>query len=376
MASDNKQPTNGNGSHATPKPTPTPATTHNAIFLETLRHGSPTSSTTTTATKLPLLLDGSKLNLGHLIAIARHHAHFDLDEATRRPLVEASNKALLALVQTKERTVYGVTTNFGGNAGASLPAEEVDTIAQALEGLLAGIGPNVDSSLHNNNNGGIPPTLPTAWVRGAMLLRINNLLRAHSCVRWPLITSLRDFLLQDATPVVPTQGSISASGDLMPLAYIAYALSGHPGVMIDVKGERVPASEALKKLSMPTFTYQPKEVLAITNGTAVAASVAAQALYDAHGLLALTQVITAMACEAGLGFRGPFEAFLHDEARPHPGQVQVASNLRKWLGSSGMLQDGGTQKASSPVELLLRAGTSPEAKARINVEGSFLKQDR
>lgn len=336
--------------------------THNAIFLETLAHGTGTDET--------LKLTGSFLTIGYLNAIARHKSSFQLDADARQCAVEAGNQALATLVSSRDRTVYGVTTSFGGNAASSLPSSQVDSIANALEGLLAGIDPTTPSM------SGPSHTLPPAWVRGAMLLRINNLLRAHSCVRWELIAALRHLLVLNVTPVVPTQGSISASGDLMPLAYIAYALCGHAGIQVDIKGERMPAREALQQLSVPTFVYQPKEVLAIINGTAVAASVASQALYDAHGLLALTQVVTAMACEASLGFKEPFSAFLHDTARPHPGQVQVARNLRRWLASSGMLQDAAKEKTSSPVELLWRAGTKSTAEAGAQVDGLFLKQDR
>ncbi|PWN21738.1 Phenylalanine/histidine ammonia-lyase, partial [Microstroma glucosiphilum] len=186
--------------------------------------------------------------------------------------------------------------------------------------------------------------LPCAWVRGAILIRINSFLRGHSCVRWDLIERLAALLRARITPNVPLQGSISASGDLAPLAYVAFALAGHPSLTMTIYkpgpiSEQDTAQGALRSAGIQPYSFAPKEVLALINGTAVSAAVAADALGSAHTLLLLAQVVTVVHTEAMLGFRAPFESFLHDVARPHTGQCQIAENLRNWLSDSSMLQD-------------------------------------
>jgi phenylalanine ammonia-lyase len=143
------------------------------------------------------------------------------------------------------------------------------------------------------------------------------------------------------------------------------------------------AQEALSFARIEPYDFAPKEVLALINGTAVSAAVAADALGSAHTLLLLAQVVTAVHTEAMLGFRAPFESFLHDVARPHPGQCQIADNLRDWLSDSSMLQDR-EQSAGieypGPVSMIISAisGTrcNPESKSCQSEAAHFLKQDR
>ncbi|KDE05048.1 phenylalanine ammonia-lyase [Microbotryum lychnidis-dioicae p1A1 Lamole] len=171
-----------------------------------------------------------------------------------------------------------------------------------------------------------------------MLIRVNSLTRGHSAVRIEVLETLVKFLEQDITPVVPLRGSISASGDLSPLSYIAGAITGHPDIKvvtcINGKPEIMFAPDALKLHNIEKVVLGPKEGLGLVNGTAVSASMATMALNDSHFLALLSQALTAMTVEAMVGHAGSFDPFIHDVCRPHPGQVQVARNIRTMLSGS------------------------------------------
>lgn len=186
--------------------------------------------------------------------------------------------------------------------------------------------------------------MPESWVRGTLLIRCNSLASGNSGVRSALVGGLIHMLRHNITPVIPLRGSISASGDLIPLSYVAGVLQGSPGVsvwMTESEGhgrQQVPADVALSRLSQAPLRFGPKEGLAIVNGTAASASVGSLALHDAHGLLILSQVLTAMGVEALRGSAESFDPFF-SKIRPHPGQTEVARNIDRFLLGSQLISD-------------------------------------
>lgn len=170
-------------------------------------------------------------------------------------------------------------------------------------------------------------SMPESWVRGSILCRMNSLLRGHSGVRWELLQKMNDLLSANITPLVPLRGSISASGDLAPLSYVAGCVMGNPRIRVfdgpAAFGARkiVSCREALTAHRIEPLPLAPKEGVGLTNGTAFSAAVASLVLNDAVHLALLSQVCTAMGTEALAGSRGSFDPFIHDIARPHPGQV-------------------------------------------------------
>ena len=186
--------------------------------------------------------------------------------------------------------------------------------------------------------------MPESWVRGTLLIRCNSLASGSSGVRSALIDGLVHMLRHNVSPVIPLRGSISASGDLIPLSYVAGALQGSPGVsvwMTESKAQgrqQVSADVALSKHSQTPLRLGPKEGLAIVNGTAVSASVGSLALHDAHGLLILSQILTAMGVEALRGSAESFDPFF-STIRPHPGQAEAAHNIRRFLQGSKLVSD-------------------------------------
>lgn len=170
-----------------------------------------------------------------------------------------------------------------------------------------------------------------------MLARCNSLMRGHSAVRIGVIESLLKLLNLDYVPVVPLRGSISASGDLMPLAYIAGALEGNSGICISCPGGdgriNLPANEALQRAKITPITLGPKEGLGIANGTVVSSTAASLGFHEAQYLAILTQALTGMATEAMRGSIDNHDLFIA-AARPHPGQIEAAENITRFLNGS------------------------------------------
>ncbi|KAL8718592.1 MAG: hypothetical protein Q9225_004294 [Loekoesia sp. 1 TL-2023] len=191
----------------------------------------------------------------------------------------------------------------------------------------------------------VSSTMPESWVRATLLIRSNALAGGHSGVRSRVISSLVDLLNKNITPVIPLRGSISASGDLIPLSYIAATLQGSSQVEVwadntsgDPGRKRITAELALSKWPSAPLTLGPKEGLAIVNGTAVSAAVGSLALHDAHAMFILSQVLTAMGVEALCGSAESFDPFF-SQIRPHGGQDEVARNIRNLLRGSTLLAD-------------------------------------
>ena len=193
-----------------------------------------------------------------------------------------------------------------------------------------------------NDSGLATLAMPEPWVRGAMLVRSNSLVRGHSAVRLSIIDSIVTLLRNNMVPLVPLRGSISASGDLCPLSYIAGTLEGNPDVLV-LTGDRrsrrlLPADKALSQLGMSPVKYGPKEGLGVLNGTAFSTTVGALALNEADHLAVLSQILTAMGVEALSGTVGSFDPFIA-AIRPHQGQVEVAGNISSFLKGSKLARE-------------------------------------
>lgn len=165
--------------------------------------------------------------------------------------------------------------------------------------------------------------LPWNWVRAAILIRINSLIKACSAVRPVIVERLQDILTYDLAPMIPVRGSISASGDLNPLAYISGVIQGKSTVrVLTASGRDLYADEAMSQAGLEPMTLEPKEGLALVNGTAISTAAGTLAITDAHSLAVLAQILTAMSVEALNGTRESFHPFIA-ECRPHPGQVSL-----------------------------------------------------
>lgn len=185
----------------------------------------------------------------------------------------------------------GVNTGFGGSAHTR--TEEIVALQAALMQLTqVGILSPFAKTLHEKH------AMPASWVRATMVTRLNATIRGHSAVSLPILKAITGLLEHRLTPVVPLRGSVSASGDLMPLSYISGAIEGNPDVFVETQdGTILPSHIALQKAGISAVTLGPKEGLGLVNGTASSAALGALVMAEAQGLAILTQVLTALAVE-------------------------------------------------------------------------------
>ena len=264
-----------------------------------------------------VVLTGADLTVADVVAVARDGAAATLDPAARSRM--ARSRAVVEELVDEGAVVYGVTTGFGALANRSIDRADAERLQ---ENLLV------------SHAAGVGAPLPREVVRAMPLLRANTLALGFSGARPVVAERLLDFLRLGIHPVVPSQGSVGASGDLAPLAHLALPLIGRG--QVELGGTTVPALIALRETGLEPLVLGAKEGLAILNGTQLMSALGALVAADAARLNATASVAAAMSVEALLGTEIAFAAALQ-EARPHPGQVAVAAELR-WLLRDSALQ--------------------------------------
>ena len=172
-------------------------------------------------------------------------------------------------------------------------------------------------------------------VRAIMLLRINTLIKGHSGIKTATLQRLTDYLNMGIHPMIPSQGSVGSSGDLCPLSHLAITLLGIGEVFY--KGRRQPAQRLFRKLGMSPLNLEAKEGLALNNGTTVMTAIAALALYDGVNTLKMSDIAAALSLEALHGVPFAFDERTH-ALRPYRGQMIVASNIRRLIAGSQIIE--------------------------------------
>jgi histidine ammonia-lyase/phenylalanine ammonia-lyase len=264
-----------------------------------------------------VVLDGRSLTLEDVAAVARGGAEVALKDGARAAM-EASFELNVRLVESGT-TVYGVTTGVGDSVGVRVARERARALQEALIRL---------------NGCGTGPELPEEQARAVVLARANCLARGASAVRPLIVERMLTLLTSGWAPVIPEQGSVGASGDLVPSSYIGAVLMGEREVRRD--GVTRPAADVWRELGLEPVRLEPKEGLAILNGTCLMTGVAALAVLDAERLARLADLCTAMICEALTAVGGPFHPFIAD-VKPHPGQACSAERVRSLLEGSRLV---------------------------------------
>jgi histidine ammonia-lyase len=278
-------------------------------------------------------LTGSDLTAEAVAAVARSGASVALDPgAVAR--IQRSRDVVDRLV-AEGAVVYGVTTGVGALADRSIDPADAARLQQNL--LLS-------------HAAGVGDALPREVVRAMLVLRANTLALGYSGVRPIVVERLLDFLEKGIHPVVPAQGSVGASGDLAPLAHLALPIIGHG--QAELGGHVMPGLLALREAGLEPLELGAKEGLALLNGTQLMSALGALLLVDADRLVRTASVAAAMSVEALLGTDVAFSAALQ-AARPHPGQVAVAAELRWLLRDSGLqhAHHGSAHKVQDPYSL-------------------------
>ncbi len=231
--------------------------------------------------------------------------------------VRASADAVGAIVASG-RTVYGINTGFGLLAQTRIPAER---LAELQRNLIL------------SHSAGLGAPLSPKVVRLMMVLKAIGLGRGMSGVRPELIERILALVEADALPVIPSQGSVGASGDLAPLAHMSAAMLGEGRIAL--RGEDMPAAEALHRLGLEPLVLGPKEGLALINGTQASTAIALDTLFAAERVFGAALVSGALSTDALKGTDVAFDPRIH-AARGQTGQIAVAEMLRGLLAGSGI----------------------------------------
>ncbi len=221
--------------------------------------------------------------------------------------------------------IYGINTGFGYLQNVKVAADQLTQLQHNL--LLS----------HACGTGN---EVPKPIVKLMLLLKIQSLSYGHSAIALTTIQRLVDFYNHDILPVVYTQGSLGASGDLAPLAHLAIPLIGEGEVWY--KGEKITTKKLYKQLGWPPLTLQSKEGLALINGTQFMSAYGVHCLLKSQHLLAWADGIAATAIDAFDCRIDPFLELSH-VIRPHQGQLQTAANIKQWLEGSVLIAQKGKQ---------------------------------
>jgi phenylalanine ammonia-lyase len=261
-----------------------------------------------------LELGARALSLEDVERVARQGVSVGLAAASRARIAKGRDR-LAERIARGER-IYGINTGVGGNQDFVVPPEDMERLQHNL-------------MRHLSCATGAP--LPTDAVRAAMLLRVATFATGTSAVRTELVDALVAALNRGVTPVVPRYGSVGASGDLMPSAYIARLLVGMGEA--ELNSRRMSAAEALLSAHLEPVRFAPKEGLALINGTTVMTAVASLVWADARRVLRTLLNTIALAVEALQAPNQPFQPWVHEQ-KGHPGQIAVAAWIREALAGS------------------------------------------
>ena len=263
-----------------------------------------------------IYLDGNSLALDGLIAIAHEFAPAAIAPDARERVRAA--RAVVDDFADRDAPAYGINTGFGSFADVKIPH---DSLSQLQINLL------------RSHAAGVGEPLPIAVVRATIALRANVLAKVFSGIRLETLDLLVALLNRRVHPVVPSRGSVGASGDLAPLAHLALVLIGE-GEAWDGSA-REPGAQALARAGLTPVTLAPKEGLALINGTQPSAALLGLAVAGAERLARAADIAAALSIDGLQGSTKPFDARIH-RARGFAGQAASAANLGALLANSGI----------------------------------------
>jgi histidine ammonia-lyase len=264
-------------------------------------------------------LTGEDLRVEDVWAVAVETAPVELAESARGRMRAARELVARAVHGAQEHT-YGINTGFGRFVSETIPEE--------LTGEL-------QLRLLRSHACGVGDPYPDEIVRAAMLLRANALAKGYSGARVETVTLLVECLNRGVLPVVPSRGSVGASGDLAPLAHLALPLIGEGEAWFD--GERLPGADALARAGLESIQPGAKEGLSLVNGTQFMAAFGALGLARARRMAKTADAACALAIEALQGSRTSFLPEIH-ALRPLRGQRASASNILRLLEGSAIIE--------------------------------------
>src|SRR5262245_29360377 len=285
-----------------------------------------------------ILLDGESFTLDDLVAVAYGDEQLALSDAARERVRAA--RIVVDEAADLDTPAYGINTGFGNFANVRIPH---DSLAELQVNLL------------RSHAAGVGDPLPVAVVRATMALRANVLAKGFSGIRVETLDLLLTLINRRVHPVVPSRGSVGASGDLAPLAHLALVLIGEGEAWQD--GTREPGAAALARVGLTPASLAPKEGLALINGTQPSTALVGLALAGSLRLARAADIAAALSIDGLQGSTKPFDPRIHD-ARGLAGQRTSAENLRHLLADSpinaghancGRVQDAYSMRCTAQV---------------------------
>jgi len=262
-----------------------------------------------------LVLDGEHLTLEQVITSAYEPSIEVVLSDGAQAKVQRAAQAVQKFIDRGE-IVYGITTGFGAFKSKIIPPDQVRQLQRnILMSHAVGVGEALDQ--------------PTT--RALMLIRANTLAKGHSGIRLETLELLLAMLNRGIYPVVPSQGSLGASGDLAPLAHMALPLIGLGEVVF--QSELLPGAEALVRAGLAPVDLAAKEGLALTNGTTLMAAFGALVVHQAENLAETADLAGCLSLEALYGTPRAFDPRIH-QVRPHPRQIECAARVRQFIEGS------------------------------------------
>jgi histidine ammonia-lyase len=268
---------------------------------------------------IALKINGNDLTLAGLGEVV-YQRRSVLLEADARQAVERARELVEELVEG-EGVAYAITTGVGKLADVRIPPDQVREL---------------QLNLVRSHAVGVGAPLAETETRAMMLLRANSLAKGYSGVRPVVLDTLCELLNRGVHPVVPSQGSVGASGDLAPLAHLALCLIGEGEAVFE--GRRMASAEALKSAGIQPLRLEAKEAISLINGTQAMLAVGSLALLAAEILSDTADVIGALSVDALKGTVVAFDQRIQ-EVRPHAGQIHVAANVRRMLEGEDQIRE-------------------------------------
>lgn len=268
--------------------------------------------------KQTIILDGKSLKIEDVINIAENGCEVEISESIQEGIKENRAKLEAQLEKYPEIKIYGTNSLHGD-------LKHVDVDFGILEKYQEKF-----IKVHNCASGA---PIPEKVVRAIMVIRLNSFAKGLSGMRWETIQLMLDMLNCGVTPVVLEEGSVGASGDLVPLAMIGAAMIGLKEAKAHYNSELLPAAEALNKAGLKPVKLGAKEAMGLTNGSNFIAAFSVFAIRDAENLIKHASLAGALSLEA---IRGEKDAFseLINENRPHSGQLNIAEEIRNLIRNS------------------------------------------
>ncbi len=271
-----------------------------------------------------VIIGEGKLTLGELESVIRGGLPIELSDSAKK-LMQKSRDMVDACV-AEQKIVYGLTTGFGKFSDVTISFE--DSI-------------KLQENLITSHSCGVGEPLPIEVVRAMMLLRINALAVGFSGIRIETVETLLQMLNKGVVPVIPSKGSLGASGDLVPLAHMSLVLLGMGEAFY--QGVRMPGKEAMKLAGLEPVQLTSKEGLALINGTPAMCSLGALAVIDAVNLVKTAEIIAALSMEAENAIIDAMDERIHI-LRRQPGQIVTAENMRRLLDGSKYISMQGEKR--------------------------------